>query len=148
MKYLLYLTALISFSLRSQSTIDTVNQEMVSMSHTIEKPFKVGSVYYKRGENTPFTGVLFGKYENGNYLSIQEYKNGVGNGLWINYYPDGTIEEKGTYKNNRVEGPVWQYYPNGSLKAQGQYEHWRKKVGRWKFYDPNGKLKKTVIYPS
>jgi antitoxin component YwqK of YwqJK toxin-antitoxin module len=126
--------------------IDTLNQEMVSMSATYQKPYEVGGVYYKKNEKTPFTGVLFGKYENGQYLSIQEYKNGIGNGTWVNYYENGQLKEIGTYRDNRVEGPIKQFYDNGKLKAEGTYAHWRKKVGLWKFYDRKGKLVRSETF--
>jgi len=126
--------------------IDTVGQKMVSMSDTYQKPYKVGGVYYKKNDTTPYTGVLYGKYENGKYLSIQEYKNGVGNGTWINYYSNGNLKEVGTYRDNRVEGPVKQYYENGKLKAEGTYAHWRKKVGLWKYYNKEGIFVRSATY--
>ena len=33
-------------------------QEMAPMSDTYQKAYKLGSVYYKTGTNTPFTGIL------------------------------------------------------------------------------------------
>jgi antitoxin component YwqK of YwqJK toxin-antitoxin module len=130
-----------------QAQIDTVNQEMVSMGDTYQKRYKVGGVYYKSDETTPFTGVLYGKYSNGKYLSIQEYKNGIGNGAWVNYYPSGQLREVGTYRDNRVEGPYKEYYENGNLKAKGNFAHWKIKVGLWKFYDSDGKLIRTENFP-
>lgn len=145
MKILLLLTIL-SASLNSQGQIDTLKQRMVPMSSTIEKPYKVGSVYYKSNEKTPYTGVLYGKYNNGNYLTLQEYKNGIGNGKWVNYYKDGTIMEIGNYHNNRVEGSIKQYHENGKLKAEGTYKHWKKKVGIWIYYDTNGNTIRKINY--
>jgi len=143
-----YLGKMVFFMLPTAlwAQIDTVNQEMVSMSATYQKPYDVGGVYYKRNEKAPFTGVLYGKYDNGNYLSIQEYKNGVGNGTWMNYYENGELKEMGTYRDNRVEGPVKQFYKNGRIKAEGTYAHWRKRVGAWKFYSTDGRLEKTETY--
>lgn len=65
----------------------TNSQEMAPMSDTYQKAYKLGSVYYKTGTNTPFTGILYGKYDNGNYQTMQEYVAGVGNGKWIDYNP-------------------------------------------------------------
>ncbi|MBC8755054.1 hypothetical protein H2O64_10250 [Kordia sp. YSTF-M3] len=128
------------------SQIDTLQQKMVPMSSTYQKPYKVGSVYYQNNSNKPFTGILYGKFENGNYLTLQEYKNGVGNGTWINYYKNGNLKEVGTYVENRVEGPISEYYENGMLKASGQFKHWRKKVGVWKLYHKDGTFDKTIDY--
>lgn len=126
--------------------IDTTNRAMIPMSGTYEKPYKVGSIYFKQDSEEPFTGILFGRYKNGNYLSIQEYKNGIGNGKWVNYYEDGTIKEIGTYIDNLVEGPIVKYHSNGMKKAEGTYKHWRKKVGIWKYYDARGLLIETETY--
>ena len=121
-------------------------QEMAPMSDTYQKAYKLGSVYYKTGTNTPFTGILYGKYDNGNYQTIQEYVDGVGNGKWVDYSPEGIKECEGTYKNNRVEGPVTFYYENGAVKSAGQYLHWKRPIGEWKYYDMKGNLVHTMTY--
>ncbi|NER11318.1 MORN repeat variant [Muriicola jejuensis] len=148
MKKIVFLSAAVICGLAEVTAqIDTLNREMVSMSATYQKPYTVGGVYYKQKDTVPFTGVLYGKYPNGKYLSIQEYKNGIGNGTWVNYYENGNLKEIGTYRDNRVEGPIRQYHENGKLKAEGMYAHWRRKVGLWKFYDLQGKLLRTITYP-
>ncbi|KAB8153448.1 hypothetical protein EZY14_009450 [Kordia sp. TARA_039_SRF] len=126
--------------------IDTLQQKMLPMSATIEKPYKVGSVYYKKGTKTPYTGVLYGKFDNGKYLTLQEYKGGIGNGTYINYYENGNPKEVGTYIDNRVEGPVKLYHSNGKIKASGTFKHWKRRTGLWTFYDENGKQVKTISY--
>jgi len=126
--------------------IDTLSQKMVAMQDTYQKPYKVGSVYFEKNSQQPFTGVLYGKFSNGKYLSIQEYEDGVGNGTWINYYENGNLKEVGTYRKNLVEGPVKQYREDGSLRAKGQYKHWRRKVGVWKYYDTQGNLIEQTDY--
>lgn len=115
-------------------------KEMVSMSKTYQKPYKLGAVYYKKGTNTPFTGILYGKYDNGNLMTTQEYVNGVGNGKWTDYDPLGNKVCEGTYLNNKVEGPVKFFYEDGSLKSEGQYLDWKRPIGLWKYYDKKGNL--------
>ena len=141
--FILFLVASVTLS---YAQIDTLQQKMLPMSSTYQKPYKIGSVYYQQNSNKPFTGILYGKFENGNYLTLQEYKNGVGNGVWINYHENGNLKEVGTYVENRVEGSIKQYYEDGTLKASGQYEHWRKKAGIWKYYTKDGMLKNTIDY--
>jgi len=46
---------------------------MVLMSDSYQNDYKLGSIYYNMGSNTPFTGILYGKYANGNYQTKQEY---------------------------------------------------------------------------
>jgi antitoxin component YwqK of YwqJK toxin-antitoxin module len=134
----------ISFACVAQ--IDTINREIESMSATYQKAYRLGSVYYKTGTNTPFTGILYGKYNNGNYQTMQEYVNGVGNGKWVDFNPEGIKECEGTYKDNRVEGPVTFFYEDGSIKSEGQYLHWKKPIGLWKYYNKKGNLVHTMTY--
>ncbi len=110
------------------------------MNDTYQKAYKLGSMYYKTGTDIPFTGVLFGKYDNGNYQTMQEYVDGVGNGKWTDFNPEGIKECEGTYKDNRVEGPVTFFYEDGSVKSMGQYLHWKRPIGKWKYYDKKGNL--------
>ncbi|MGB5436884.1 MAG: hypothetical protein WBM98_13405 [Maribacter sp.] len=136
--------ALISYTATSQSA--SKEQEMIPMSATYQKAYKMGSVYYKTGTKIPFTGILYGKYDNGNYQTMQEYVDGIGNGKWVDFNPEGIKECEGTYKDNRVEGPVTFYYENGSIKSKGQYLHWKKPIGLWKYYDKKGNLVHTMTY--
>jgi antitoxin component YwqK of YwqJK toxin-antitoxin module len=135
---------LVSFLCIAQ--VDTTNQKMHPMSATYQKAYKIGSVYYKTGTKAPFTGILYGKYQNGNIQTMQEYVNGIGNGKWIDFNPEGIKECEGTYKYNRVEGPVTFFYENGSVKSKGQYLHWKKPIGLWKYYDKKGNLVHTMTY--
>lgn len=143
-KFLFMLFLSSSFIVLAQK--DLKDQEMVPMYDTYQKAYKLGSVYYKVGTKTPFTGVLYGKYDNGNYQTMQEYVDGIGNGKWIDFNPEGIKECEGTYKDNRVEGPVKFFYENGSLKSEGQYIHWKKPAGIWKYYDKAGNLVHTMTY--
>ena len=78
-------------------------------------------------------------------LSVQQFENGVGNGIWINYDPEGNKECQGTYINNRVEGPVIFYYENGSVKSTGQYRDWKRPIGLWTYYDRKGKVVSRIV---
>ncbi|ARV08509.1 hypothetical protein BTO05_02185 [Winogradskyella sp. PC-19] len=123
---------LLSFSLVMLFMSSGLSQEqkLVSMSNTYQKAYKLGSKYYKTGSDKPFTGVLYGKYDNGNYMTMQEYVDGVGNGKWIDFDPYGRKVCEGTYKDNKVEGPVTFFYEDGSVKSKGQYLHWKRPIGK------------------
>ncbi len=133
----------------SQKTLpmsETVTKREVSMSNASGKTTNGIYRYYAKGENKPFTGVLFARYANGNYSSWQEYVDGIGQGKWINYYENGYYKEVGYYNENRVEGPIKKYYEDGTLKAEGTYKDWRIRIGKWRYYASNGKLKSTEDY--
>ena len=134
------------YAQKAISMSQTVTKREVSMSNTTGKSTDGIYRYYAKGDDKPFTGVLFAKYPNGNYSSWQEYVDGVGQGKWINYYDNGNYKEIGYYNNNLVEGPIKKYYENGILQAEGNYKDWRIKIGQWKYYDEKGKLKSTIDY--
>lgn len=128
------------------SMSETEVRREVSMAEARGKTTDGVYRYFAKGEDKPFTGILFAKYPNGNYSSWQEYEDGLGEGKWINYYENGNYKEVGNYSENRVEGPIKKYYENGILKAKGQYKDWRVKVGNWNYYDQDGNLVETKDY--
>lgn len=147
--FMLSLTLTLTLEAFAQKEIPMSETELkreVAMADAIGKNVDGIYKYYAKGDDKPFTGVLFAKYKNGNYSSWQEYVDGVGQGKWINYYENGNYKEIGFYNNNRVEGSIKKYYENGVLKAEGTYKDWRIKVGVWKYYNLNGKLVSTKDY--
>lgn len=115
--------------------------ELVSMKNTtVQYSSKYGQQYFENGKDTPFTGWLCARYDNGELESIQQFQDGVGNGIWINFDPDGRKESQGTYLNNKTIGPAILYYEDGSIKAKGDYIHWKTKIGWWTFYDRQGNV--------
>lgn len=60
-------------------------------------------------------------------------------GLYINYYPNGAIQDSGYYKYGLKED-IWQeWLENGQIKMAGYYHNGYKK-GIWKYYNNMGKL--------
>lgn len=145
-RFLFTATALLLFSAPVFSQIDTASQEMVSMANATGKMRQGQYTYFKNGDDQPFTGVLYAQFANGNFESIQEFRDGVGNGTWVNYYENGALKEVGTYVENRVEGPIKKYYPSGKIQAEGTYRSWRIRVDEWTYYDENGQGVKTEDY--
>jgi len=148
MKYLyLFFFLFVSSNLSAQSQIvPEHNGAVTPMSATVYKNRDGKYRYYKIGKTEPYTGILFGKYPNGNYETWQTYIEGRGQGTWINYYENGHLKEVGNYNENRVEGPIKKYHPNGQLAAEGNYRDWRIMIGEWKYYNSNGQLIKTENY--
>jgi len=146
MKFLICSIVLLVAPLSAQQTTEMPVEPMLSMADTYQKRAPVGSQYFAKGSQVPFTGVLFGRYANGEIMTTQDYVDGIGQGTWANYDPDGRISEQGTYKNNRVEGPVTQFYEDGSVKARGQYQHWKKPIGEWTYYDRQGNVVHQMRY--
>ena len=58
-------------------------------------------LFYKKFSQVPFSGVTTGK-------SQGTIKNGIREGAWITYHPNGQIKSKGNYKNGKTDGS-WVY---------------------------------------
>lgn len=140
---LFYIFPLTGFTQEAISMKDAETRREVSMADASGVRTNGVYKYYARGEDKPFTGILFAKYSNGNYSSWQEFVDGIGQGRWINYYENGNYKEIGFYNKNLVEGPIKKFYKNGVLKAEGNYKDWRIKIGKWTYYDQNGKLQSS-----
>jgi hypothetical protein len=74
----------------------------VLLSETMEKLVERNGLYYKPFTEVPFTGTITGRIRG----SIQ---NGRKHGLWVFYYDNGRLSEKGTYKNGKKEG-LWIWF--------------------------------------
>jgi antitoxin component YwqK of YwqJK toxin-antitoxin module len=66
-------------------------------------------------------------------------------GLWKEYYDDGSLKSEGNYKNNNKTGKWKYYYPNGQLQETGEYVN-GKPEGKWLWYYPSGKLLREMNY--
>ena len=73
------------------------------------------------------------------------YKNGLFNGLWINYRrnKNNVIEiDESIYINGRREG-IWKHHIDNSLIQEGYLKNkMRQRI--WKYYHDNGQLKKET----
>ena len=150
MKYLFLLMSGLAALPRSttsqQAPPDTTRQKMVVMSQTTLRPTPTGSRYFERGSTRPYTGLLYGRYANGQYQTIQQYRDGLANGYWMDFDPQGRKECQGTFRANKVEGPVTFFYENGRVKSKGQYLHWRRPIGEWVYYDQQGRVAHRMTY--
>lgn len=81
-------------------------------------------------EDEPFSGWAI-TYANGGAKYIeQQYKNGIREGAWRVYYPNGQLEKEGFKKNKLDHGLYKEWYRNGQLKYEYHYSA-GKKVGKW-----------------
>jgi len=58
-------------------------------------------LYYKKFSDVPFSGVTTGNEQG-------TIKNGIREGVWITYHPNGQLKSKGNYKNGKTDGS-WVY---------------------------------------
>lgn len=77
------------------------------------------------------------KHEDNGYLP--PFTQCLHHGLYMNFYPEGTIKDSGYYKNGLREGVWEEWLENGNIRSVGFYHHGTKK-NTWKFYNSSGKL--------
>lgn len=76
----------------------------------------IGIVTHYKGK--PFTGICFYKHENGQIIEECEMKNGLRDGLLVQYYPNGKKKHKVRYKlDKEVNGEIIWYHENGQTET-------------------------------
>jgi antitoxin component YwqK of YwqJK toxin-antitoxin module len=71
-------------------------------------------------------GLYDGKYEHHKYNKLVEkgeYKEGVKNGLFIEYYSDGSIKSERPITDGKVNGIIKTYFTDGKLESQKGYKN-------------------------
>lgn len=90
--------------------------------------------------DTTFNGSKMYYHENGNLKCRVEHIKGKPNGLAINYYDDGQIQEYGYYLKTRWIGAYKSFYRNGEMHHLFSFDNSGKRIGvQWYFYE-NGKV--------
>ena len=100
-----------------------------------EEPYKAG--VKDGGVKTFFAGK--------GLAEIVTWKNGIREGLWEQYFDDGTLKLRSYYKNDLKDGAIIVYFPTGAAFNTGQYKEGLPD-GTWKTYDFDGKLMYTDVY--
>jgi antitoxin component YwqK of YwqJK toxin-antitoxin module len=65
-------------------------------------------------------------------------------GLYLTYFPNGTLQDSGYYKNGLKEG-VWVHRTNDGSVLKGAYKTGLRQL-EWKEYDSKGKLTAIIFY--
>ncbi len=60
--------------------------------------------------------------ETGDLIQIEHYNDGLENGEFKSFYPDGSIKETSVFKNGLQDGEHRYFYPNGKLRAFHVFE--------------------------
>ena len=136
MKHLLkYTWAVIAFVLLSTSV--SWGGDELTMGDLVQR----NDLYYKKFTNVPFTGEISG-IQSGNL------KNGKMDGEWSKYFDNGQLLSVRNYKDGKLHGLSEDYRRYGEgvqLSETGNYKN-GKKEGLWEFFNKDGSLKKTETY--
>lgn len=89
-------------------------------------------------------GKLHGEVRNyfaqtGKLAERAHYQNGLREGPWEKFFPNGQPMVQGHYTHDLLDGELTIYYPDGTVQTAGQYDMGQQS-GEWKHYDENGNL--------
>tara|TARA_Y100001936_G_scaffold253319_1_gene317283 strand:+ start:1942 stop:2286 length:345 start_codon:yes stop_codon:yes gene_type:complete len=86
------------------------------LGETMDELVKRNGLYYKKHNDTLFTGRVIGKEQG-------EIKNGKKEGEWVRYWRNGRPMSKIDFKNGKKEGEWAIYYSDGRLREKGRYKN-------------------------
>lgn len=96
-------------------------------------------------DNKTYSGVISEHYANGSPKLWKTLVAGKAEGLWLEWYPDGTLRYKAYWKNDLGHGK-WEYFhPNGQLRSESFYIE-DIAQGIYRSYFDNGQLQSDGVY--
>ena len=63
-----------------------------------------------------FTGLIYKLDDNGNLMSYVFYKDGLKDGVEVEFYPSGKIHYYSVYRKGEITGIFYEWYENGLIK--------------------------------
>lgn len=73
-------------------------------------------------------------------------EKGLKQGIFKEYFENGTIQAEGKYLNSNPTGPWKYYYPDGTIEQEGSYDSKGNNMGEWTWYYNNGQVLKQENY--
>ena len=107
---------------------------------------KYGDKYFKENDDRPYNGIVFDRSKRtGN--KILEYKivDGLKNGLYRKWYPNGKSFLSGKFFNDDTTGKWTYWYENEQKEKEGIYKD-NKEDGLWTSWYENGHKKSEINY--
>lgn len=81
----------------------------------------------------------------GHHPYLPPFTECVHHGLYMNYYPNGSVKDSGLYHNGLREGIWVEWINNGTMRSTGVY-HRGYKQDSWKYYTALGKMIGVKMY--
>ena len=103
----------------------------------------IDSGTFKNGERDGLTEQFYN--DTGKLRVSANYKNGVLDGEFKVYYPNGNLQGEVTYKNGEMNGEYKEYNENKNIRLSGNYKN-NLQDGEWKSYLEDGTLESIVNY--
>jgi antitoxin component YwqK of YwqJK toxin-antitoxin module len=81
----------------------------------------------------------------GNHDYLPPFLECLHHGLYMNFYPDGSVKDSGYYRSGLREGVWEEWINNGKIRSTGFY-HRGHKSDTWKYFNRKGELKYLETY--
>ena len=105
--------------------------------------------FYAPNQNKPYTGWVKGDGESMEDWTVAgvlvQYQKGKAHGIFISWYTDGQIKEKGRANNGKRHGQWTKWHENGQMHEKGTYKD-DKKSGLWIQWDNDGEETSRVTH--
>lgn len=118
-----------------------VNSEKTEIKSTYPSGEKKVVYILKELDNEEYVRSGERHFYEGGQMELEGFydQEGLRQGRWKYWYPDGTLWSICDYTEGKKDGVSKVYYESGKLRYEGSYMMDKKK-GKWKFYDQNGNL--------
>ena len=107
----------ISFLILFTLTFNVFADELNSWSQLLKR----GNTYYKKSDNTPFSGVLKNFFPSGKISVIDHFKDGKQHGIFKSFHENGNLSMIGQFHDGKQVGEWSEYYDDGSLYWKLEY---------------------------
>jgi len=84
-------------------------------------------------------GLLTWYHPNGNKAAQVHYRNDEADGIYVAWYEDGRVSQRGEYALGQRVGPWISVHRNGQKRSKGTYTA-GKPTGEWRYYYDTGQL--------
>ncbi len=106
---------------------------------------KRDGLLFESQSTSPFTGQHSWFYDNGRIAGQVTIRDGVEDGPYTTWHPDGPKDTEQHYKNGKLNGPKIIWYNNGRKSSQDQYKD-DLRHGLMTLWEPDGTVFAQICY--
>ena len=104
-----------------------------------------GRLYYKKGSDTPYSGIIYLLYENGQPVFESAIKDGKSHGLYVEWYKNGQKKQELNNKDGKQNGLHVRWYENGQKAREANFKD-GKYDGLWVAWHKNGQKREEANF--
>ena len=102
-------------------------------------------LYYEKSLDTPFTGMTYQVYPDGQKMKEGTIKDDKEDGLWLSWHENGQKSGEKHFENGKLEGKFFNWYESGQKESQGFMENGKEEELHVTWHE-NGNKKSERFY--